>query len=368
MAFLLEHTRRVVIKLGTGILTSGIGELNSRRLADIAAQVTALRETGVQVVLVSSGAIGLGMGRMGLKRRPHDLDMLQVCAAVGQTLLIENWQTAFRPFDLTVGQLLFTRDDLGGRRRHVGALQLFDRMLARGIIPIVNENDSIGTEEIRFGDNDVLSALVATLIRANQLIILSRAEGLVDRNGSGAIIPVVREFTPEIMAMAEDTDDPTGRGGMITKLEAAKLATRNGCGVFIGSGRNPEILSHLFAGEPNGTFFIPRRLPMKSIKRWLAFFERAEGRIAVDPGAIAALREKGASLLAKGVTGTRGRFAARAVVDIAGPDGRVFAKGITNFSSRQVARIAGLATPDIRKRFPRRKRLEVIHRDYLVLL
>lgn len=368
MAFLLEHTRRVVVKLGTGILTSAIGELHQERIFAICREITALHRKGVEVVVVSSGAIALGMGQLGLKRRPTDLASLQTCAAIGQARLIQKWQAGFEPENLAVAQVLFTRDDLKSRSRHVAALQMLESVISKGVIPVVNENDSISTEEIQFGDNDVLSALVASLVKADQLIILSKAPGLVNLRGDGKLIPVVTEYTPEILAMAEGTDDPTGRGGMVTKLEAAQIANRSGCGVFIGSGEDPKILNQLFAGDPEGTFFVPNRLPMGSKKRWIAFFQKPLGSIQVDDGARQALVENGKSLLAKGILGLEGKFGSDSVVEIVDTARRPIARGITHYGSENLVRVKGKSNDAIQTEFPDQKRLEVVHRDEMVLL
>lgn len=368
MKFLLQNTRRVVLKVGTGILTAGIGQLDTARIHAICREVAALRRQGVEVVLVSSGAIALGMGRLGLHKRPADLADLQTCAAVGQARLIQTWQTGFEPAGIHVAQILYTRDDLRGRRRHVAARQMLENVLARGILPIVNENDSISAEEIQFGDNDVLSALVASLTRADALLILSKAPGLIDLEGSGKVVPVVTAFTPEILGMARGTADPTGRGGMVTKLEAARIANQSGSAVFIGSGEDPAILSRLFAGESVGTVFIPNKLPMQARKRWIAFFQKPGGRIIVDAGASEALQTGGKSLLARGLREVRGEFPADAVIEVANTDERPFARGICHFSSSELRAMAGRGREELQALFPDRKRLEVIHRDDLVLL
>lgn len=368
MAFLLEHTRRVVVKLGTGILTSGIGDLHEERIHAICREVAALHRRGVEVVIVSSGAIALGMGQLGLKRRPTDVASLQTCAAIGQARLIQTWQAGFEPEDLAVAQVLFTRDDLKSRRRHVAALHMLESVISKGVIPVVNENDSISTEEIQFGDNDVLSALVASLVKADQLIILSKAPGLVNLRGDGKLVPVVTEYTEAILAMAEGTADPTGRGGMVTKLEAAQIANKSGCGVFIGSGEDPGILNQLFAGDPEGTFFMPSRLPMASKKRWIAFFQKPLGQLRVDDGARTALLQNGKSLLAKGITGLEGHFSPESVVEILDAAGAPIARGITHYGSEQLHRVQGRSNDAIQAEFPDQKRLEVVHRDELVLL
>lgn len=368
MAFLLENTRRIVVKLGTGVLTSGVGQLNAERIAAYCREIAQLRRQGVEVVVVSSGAIALGMGKLGLSKRPTDLASLQCCAAIGQAQLIQTWQSGFEPEGIHVAQVLFTRDDLRGRRRHVAALQMLESVLSKGVIPIVNENDSISTEEIQFGDNDVLSALVASLVKADPLIILSRAPGLVNLRGDGKLIPLVTEFTPEILAMAEGTVDPTGRGGMVTKLEAAEIANQSGCGVFIGSGENPGILVNLFAGEPEGTFFIPNGNTLRSKQRWIAFFHRPAGRLVVDAGAREAVEGNGKSLLAKGLLSAEGDFGTQAVVEIADREGRLFARGVCSYNSDRLRQVAGWSNREIQAQYPDQKPVEVVHRDGLVVL
>jgi glutamate 5-kinase len=368
MERLLERTRRLVVKLGTGILTEGIGKLDTTRIDALCAQLAALRARGYEVVVVSSGAVGLGMGRLGLGRRPRALAALQKCAAVGQSILTETWQRGLAPHGLTAAQILLTREDVRSRKRHLAVSELFGELLGEGIVPVVNENDSLSTDEIRFGDNDVLSALVASLTRADLLAILSTAPGLVDRAGSGKIVPLVETITAEIEAMAGGTGDATAVGGMVTKLEAARIATSSGCAVYIGSGREASVLERVLTGEAPGTFFMPSRIPMASRKRWIAFFQPPAGTLHVDEGAAKALRQSGSSLLAKGVRAVEGDFGEQAVVNIAGPGGEPLARGLSRFSSDDVSRILGQSNEAIRETFPQRRRCEVVHRDALVLL
>ncbi len=360
--------KRVVVKLGTGVLTSGIGQLDTARIAAVCAGLTALRRAGTEVIVVSSGAVGLGMGRLGLKKRPADLAKKQACAAVGQSLLMQTWQRGFEPHGLTVAQVLLTHDDLRERARHLGVKASLQATLDYGAIPIINENDTVSAAEIKFGDNDTLSALVASLVGAQYLVILSTAPGLIDLHGTGEIVPVVEKITPSIEAMAGGTTSETATGGMISKISAARLATKAGCGVFIASGAEPDILARLFSGRSPGTFFVPSGLPMESKKRWLAYFQRPGGTILVNTNAVAALREQGRSLLPVGVTGSRGTFVAGDVVDIAGPDGKVFARGETTFAETEISCLAGRNSGQLKPLYPGRKRLEVIHRNDLVLL
>lgn len=363
------HTpRRVVIKLGTGVLTSGIGELNAQRIAAVCCEIAALRARGTEVIVVSSGAVGLGMGALGLEKKPRELAKKQACAAIGQSRLMQIWQDGFARHRLTVAQVLLTHDDLRVRTRYLGVKDTLRQLIAYGTIPVINENDTVSAAEIKFGDNDTLSAMVASLVEADHLVILSTAPGLIDLKGTGQIVPVVERITPEIEAMAGGTTSETATGGMISKISAAKLATRAGCGVFIASGAEPEILARLLRGRGPGTFFVPAGLPLEAKKRWLAYFQRPAGTIAVNACAVPVLREQGRSLLAVGVTGARGEFAAGDVVNIAGPDGTVFARGKTAFASDEIPRLAGRQGDEMRALFPQRKRLEVVHRNDLVLL
>src|SRR3954470_19504320 len=220
--------RRLVVKLGTGVLTSGVGQLDTARIESMCAQIARLRAQGTEVIVVSSGAVGLGMGRLGLGKRPKDLSKKQACAAVGQSLLMQTWQRGFEPHGSTVAQVLLTHDDLRVRSRYLGVKETLQQLLVYQTIPIINENDTVSAAEIKFGDNDTLSAMVASLVEAQYLFILSTAPGLIDMKGSGEIVPVVERITPEIEAMAGGTTSETATGGMISKISAAKLATRSG--------------------------------------------------------------------------------------------------------------------------------------------
>ncbi|HWZ94174.1 MAG TPA: glutamate 5-kinase [Opitutaceae bacterium] len=360
--------RRVVIKLGTGVLTHGVGQLDEPRIASVCAQIAALRERGAEVLVVSSGAVGLGMGALGLAKRPGELSRKQACAAVGQSLLMQTWQRGFAPLGLTVAQVLLTHEDLRARERHLGVKATLRQLLDYGVVPVINENDTVSAAEIKFGDNDTLSALVAGLIEADHLVILSTAPGLIDLRGTKQIVPVVEKITAEIEAMAGGTTSETATGGMISKISAAKLATKSGCGVFIASGAEPDILEKLFSGRGPGTFFVPSGLPLNAKKRWLAWYQRPAGTLHVNAGAAAALRERGTSLLAAGITSASGEFAAGDVVNIAAPDGIVIARGTSAFSSSETVHLAGKKGDEMHVLYPTRKHLEVVHRDDLVLL
>ncbi|MDD3179760.1 MAG: glutamate 5-kinase [Opitutaceae bacterium] len=360
--------RLVVVKLGTGVLTSGVGQLDKPRITAICGQIAAMRARGTNVIVVSSGAVGLGMGRLGLKKRPSNVSRKQACAAIGQSLLMQTWQRGFDAHQITVAQVLLTHDDLRLRNRYLAVKETLAQLLDYGTVPIINENDTVSAAEIKFGDNDTLSAMVASAVQAEHLVILSTAPGLIDMKGTGKVIPVIEKITPDIERLAGGTTSETAVGGMVSKISAARLATKAGCGVFIASGALPDALPRLLAGDSVGTFFVPSGLPLAARKRWLAYFQRPSGTIHVNACAVPVLHGQGRSLLAVGVTRASGSFAADEVVNIAGPDGAVFARGQTTFGSDEVPVIAGKTTDELRRLHPHRKRLEVVHRDNLVLL
>jgi len=360
--------KRVVVKLGTGVLTSGVGQLDTGRIAAVCRQIADLRAAGTEVIVVSSGAIGLGMGRLGLKRRPSLLAQKQACAAIGQSLLMQTWQRGLEPHQGTVAQVLLTHEDVRARARHLAVKASLEALIGYHTIPIINENDTVSAAEIEFGDNDTLSAMVASLVHADYLVILSTAPGLIDLDGTGDIVPVVERITPEVEAMAGDTTSATAVGGMISKISAARIATKAGCGVFIASGAEDNIIPRIFSGHNPGTFFAPSGIPVAARKRWIAFFQRPEGRIAINAKAVPALRNQGSSLLAVGVTGSAGLFKSGEIVDICDPDGNVVARGKCAFGSEAIERIRGLNTTELRKLFPHRRRFEVVHRNDLVLI
>ena len=363
-----KRPARIVVKLGTVMLTSGAGRLDTERIGSICTQLAQLRASGTEVIVVSSGAVGLGLGRLGLARKPTEIARKQACAAVGQSLLMETWQTGFAPHGITVAQVLLTHEDLRARARYLGVKQTLAEVIAYGAVPIINENDAVSAAEIRFGDNDTLSAMVASLVGAQYLLILSTAPGLVDMKGSGQVVPVVEKITPEIEAMAGGTTSELAVGGMVSKISAARLATKSGCGVFIASGAEPDIIPRLLSGNGPGTFFVPSGLPLEAKKRWIGYFQRPSGVISINACAVPVLREQGRSLLAVGITGSSGAFAAGDVVDVSGPDGTVIARGKTSFSSEELPLIAGKKGEEVQALHPHRKRIEVIHRNDLALL
>ena len=362
-----EQTRKVVLKLGTGVLTLGVGQLNEPRIQELCGHIVKWREAGFQTLLVSSGAVGLGMGRLGIERRPSHMATLQACAAVGQSSLVEIWKQALGAHGVQIAQVLLTREDLRSRERHLGVRDTLEQLLACGVVPVINENDTVSSEEIKFGDNDVLSALVASLVKAEMLVILSTVEGLMDLGGSGKLLPLVEAVTPEIETMAGGTESATAVGGMASKIEAARVACQSGCGVFIVDGRRPETLGQVLEGHNPGTFFVPESADLKSRKRWLAFFQEPRGALVVDSGARNAVQGQGGSLLAKGICDVRESFSRGSLVQIEDPDGQVFARGICQFSSDEVRELLGYDNLVAQQKFPGVGKGEVVHRDSLVL-
>ena len=364
----LQQAKRVVIKLGTGVLTSGIGDLDTARIEALCRQVKTLRNRGIGVIIVSSGAVGLGMGKLALEQRPKDLAMLQACASVGQTILINTWQKGFDPLGLTVAQILLTREDLRAKHRHNAVFNTIERLLANGTVPIVNENDTVSASEIKFGDNDTLSALVASVTSADQLFILSNIPGLIDMQGTGEVVPYVEKMTPEIEAMAEGTNQVTSVGGMISKLSAAKIAHRAGCGVTIGSGQDAELFNKLLAGESVGTYFAPSLEPIKSHKRWIAIQDHTHGNLTIDAAAASKIQQSGKSLLSTGITNSEGDFEEGDVVKICTTDGTTIAHGLAAINTSDLSNILGLTTAANQTEFLNQNSHVIVHRDHLVLL
>ncbi|HEY3757074.1 MAG TPA: glutamate 5-kinase [Opitutaceae bacterium] len=352
----MRAPKRIVIKLGTGVLTSEGGRINTARISAVCAEIAELLARKIEVLVVSSGAVGLGMHALEIAKRPKELTKRQACAAIGQSRLMQVWQEALAPFSLTAAQVLLTHEDLRARARYLGVQETLHQIISYGAVPIINENDTVSAAEIKFGDNDTLSAMVASLMDADLLLILSTAPGLIDLKGSGLILPVVERITPEIEAMAGGTTSETAVGGMVSKLSAAKIATRASCGVVIASGSEPNVILRSLGGTGPGTLFMPNGLPLEAKKRWIAYFQRPTGTIQVDARAVQALRQDKRSLLAVGVTGAHGSFAAGDVVNIAGPDGAAFARGRTFVASTDIPQVAG------------KKGVEVVHRDELAIL
>jgi glutamate 5-kinase len=353
----LKDITRVVVKLGTGVLTDSSKQPDLVQLEQLVGQIAEQRKAGREVVLVSSGAVGAGMGALGHAKRPNDLAELQACAAVGQSRLMAIYQRLFGTFGLEVAQVLLTHDDLQHHERHLNARNTLVTLLRHGVIPIINENDAISFTELKFGDNDKLSALVASLLPADLLIILTTVDGVIENFGKAnpATIPVIKEIDDRIEALAGGTDSATAVGGMASKIQAAKIAVRSGIPLVVASGKKKQTLARILGGEGEGTLFVPQPTRLQGRKRWIAFFHHPGGALFVDEGAKTALRESGKSLLPPGVARCEGEFQKGAVVRICDLNGTEFARGIAAFNSEEI-------------KARQLKRVEVVHRDDLVIL
>lgn len=353
----LKSAARVVVKLGTGVLTDTRKLIDPAQLEQIVAQVAGLRRAGKEVVIVTSGAVGAGMGALGFDSRPTDLAEKQACAAVGQPLLMAAYEKLFGVRGVVCAQVLLTHDDLEHHERHLNARNTLVTLLRHGVVPIINENDAISSTEIKFGDNDKLSALVAALLPADLLVLLTTVDGVMENFGakSAKTISVIEKIDATVQNLARGTTSETAVGGMKSKVEAAKIAVRSGIPMVIASGRNPNVLGQIVGGQEAGTLFVAKANRLKGRKRWIAFFHHPTGTLVVDNGAKVALREKGKSLLPPGVARCEGDFAADEVVRICDVDGLEFARGIARFDSAAVRE----------RKLPKE---ELVHRDDLVIL
>lgn len=363
-----------VVKVGTNVLTGSDGRLDPARIGELAEGVCRLMEGGRRVAVVSSGAVGAGMGRLGLTKRPDDLSMLQAAAAVGQSNLIRAYDDYLRPLGYHAAQLLLTHEDFDSRARYLNMRNTLRALFECRAIPIINENDTISTDEIRFGDNDKLAALVANLIQAELLVILSVAPGLCredpgEAGGRGAaeVIPVVMDLDETVLGYAGTSRSALGTGGMRSKLEAARLVTQAGGSVIVAPGREPGVLDRIVGGERIGTLFLARGRTAAARERWIGLTARPRGHLVVDAGARRAIETGGGSLLPIGVVDVQGFFEKGDVVGIRDAEGTEFARGLTNYSHREVAKIRGLRTEQIRQELGETRYEEVIHRDNLVV-
>ncbi len=364
----LGKARSVVIKVGSQLMTSistGGSDLDIDYLRDMARQIVELRARRVQVTLVSSGAIAAGCAEMGLERRPRDVADQQAVAAVGQRRLMTHLHDAFAPHGLKVAQLLLTRGDFDDRDRFLNIRNCVGHLHRRDCLPVINENDTVAVEELRFGDNDLLAALTCNALRADALVLLTVVDGLLDDQGN-TVDPV--EDIGSVLGMARAQVSTLGTGGMITKLEAARLVTEAGEIAVVADGRVPDVLARLFAAEPLGTIFVPARRKLDSRSRWIGLTKRAAGTVTVDAGAAAALSRRGKSLLASGITGTTGQFERGEVVLIRDDAGREIARGLTNYNADELRLIMGKRSNQFQKVLHRPAYDEVVHRDNLVVV
>ena len=372
MAALLKSARRLVVKVGSSLVTNQGQGLDLASIARWAAQIAQLRAEGKQVVLVSSGAIAEGMQRLGWKRRPQAMHELQAAAAVGQMGLVQVYESSFREHGLQTAQVLLTHADLADRQRYLNARSTLRTLLALGVIPIINENDTVVTDEIKFGDNDTLAALVTNLIEADCLVILTDQEGLYTRDPrehpSAELVREAKAGAAELERMCGKAGSQIAKGGMLTKVLAAKRAARSGAHTLIASGREADVLLRLARGEAIGTQLIAETMPIAARKQWLADHLQVNGRLVLDAGAMRALTKEGKSLLPIGVTGIEGVFERGAVVACVSPEGKELARGLVNYGANEARRIAGKPSSEILSILGYVDEPELIHRDNLVLL
>jgi glutamate 5-kinase len=353
----LKSAARIVVKFGTGVLTDARKQVDPVQLEQLVGQIAALKKAGKEVVLVTSGAVGAGMGALDYESRPTDLAEKQACAAVGQSKLMAMYDQLFARHSLVVAQVLLTHEDLEHHERHLNARNTLVTLLRHGVVPIINENDAVSGTEIKFGDNDKLSALVATLLPADLLVILTTVDGVIENFGrtGSKTISVIEQIDAAIEDLAGGTTSETAVGGMASKVQAAKIMVRSGIPLVIASGKKAGALASILAGADEGTLFVAQPTRLQGRKRWIAFFHHPKGALFVDDGAKRALREGGKSLLPPGVTRCEGDFAAGDVVRICDLDGTEFARGIARFDSRAVRE----------RKLPKE---ELVHRDDLVIL
>jgi len=362
----------LVVKVGTQVLSRDDGQLNHERIEQLAEQLHDVVRQGRKVVLVSSGAVGAGMGRLGMTARPTNLPRLQAVAAIGQSLLVEAYERALSPLGHHAAQVLLTAEDLEHRPRYLNARNTLLALLELGAIPIINENDTVSVDEFNttFGDNDRLAAIVTNLIRAPLLVLLSDVGGLCNgnpRDPGVKIIDTVERLDRSIYDLICDKSGGRGKGGMASKLEAARLCTSAGENVIIASGRDADVLPKILAGEIVGTIFLAQGQSLAARKRWIGFSVKPRGVLRLDKGAQEAIQRKGRSLLAAGVVELDGHFSKGDVVALRGPDGTEIARGLTNYSHEELVRIKGLRTGQIAEVLGECPYEEVIHRDNMVV-
>ena len=364
---------RWVIKIGSALLTDNGRGLDMQAIHLWAEQMTALHQRGCELVLVSSGAVAAGMNRLGWYGRPHELVALQAAAAVGQMSLVQAYESNFQRHGLHTAQVLLTHDDLVNRTRYLNARSTLRKLLSLGVIPVVNENDTVACDELRFGDNDTLAALVANLVEAELLVILTDQAGVFDcdprHNEAARLIDGADAGDSRLSAVASaSSSSGLGRGGMATKVRAAELAARSGTVTWIAAGHETRVLERIAAGEPLGTVVHPASGRLASRKQWLAGQLQAKGRLMLDAGAVRVLRQSGSSLLAVGVTAVEGDFQRGEVVSCHDPDGVAVARGLVNYDVEEARKIIGQASEKIEQLLGYVDEPELIHRDNLVLL
>ncbi|WP_276692853.1 glutamate 5-kinase [Acidaminococcus massiliensis] len=369
----IAEAKRVVVKVGTSTITYSNGKINYEKIEKLARIMTDLQNQGKEMILVSSGAGAAGVGRLGLDAKPSTIPGKQACAAVGQGILMHIYERLFGEYGQVVAQVLLTKADMVNRHSYANARNALQEMISWGVIPIINENDVVAIDEFKIGDNDNLSALVASLADADLDILLSDIDGLYTANPKthpeAKLVSVVEEVTPAIEATAGGVGSKNATGGMLTKLQAAKNAMSAGIALVIANGENLEILRRIMKGEPVGTLFVPRENHLRFRNQWLAFGSKISGQLIVDDGLAKALRQKGScSILPVGITRVEGNFDSGDTVSVLDQEGHELARGMTNYSAEDLELIKGCKTGQIEEKIGYKHYDEVIHRDNLVIL
>ena len=367
---IIQTARTVVIKVGTSVLSNDDDSLDVSRIAGLTEQIYRIRQTGRRVVLVSSGAVGAGMGLLNLKQRPSDLPHLQAAAAAGQAHLIRLYNDCLEVHGFRAAKLLLTANDFRNRERYLNVRNTLNTLFEFSIIPIINENDTVSISEIQFGDNDQLAAMVNNLLEGSLLIVLSVIDGLLDGNPDSPdskVIPVVERWDEKLLALASASKSRGGTGGMKSKLQAARKVTEVGENVIIANGRRDRILDQIMAGDEVGTLFLAQGRNVPAWKRWIGYTVEPRGRLKLDAGAKKALTTNGRSLLAIGITEVEGKFGRGDVVSLLGEDGLEFARGLTNYDSPTTARLKGQRLADLPSDPANLPYEEIVHRDNLLV-
>jgi len=367
----LGSARRVLVKIGSRALVSKSGKLDRAVFRSVGDDVAALKEAGKDVALVSSGAILAGRAKLGFLDRALTMPQSQAAAAVGQNALMAEWAKALNKHGLTTGQVLITADDLGDRARYLNARNAMEELLGLGVVPVINENDTVAVDEIRYGDNDHIASLIAVAMRADLMILLTDIDGLCAKDPAASpdapVLSLVRESDKELYANAGPSCSGVGSGGMATKIEAARAVARLGAPTVIANAKAPGVIGRIVAGDDVGTLFVPEGAPLADKKYWMAFAGEARGKVVVDAGARKASEKRGRSLLPSGVTGVEGEFGKGALVLVVDEKGDEFARGLTQYSASDLALIQGKKSNQIESILGQKLYDEVIHRNYLVL-
>ncbi|MCX7679538.1 MAG: glutamate 5-kinase [Spirochaetes bacterium] len=363
---LLRNVRRIVVKIGTSLITEK-GLISRKKIMRLVSDIADLRKRGYEIVVVSSGAISAGCGVLQKDRRFMSIPEKQAAAAIGQILLMNEYRACFKKKGYEIGQILLTEDDVKNRRRFLNSRHTMNTLIEMGVIPVVNENDSVAVKEIKFGDNDTLSAHVANIVQADLLILLSDVDGFYMDLADPHPVDEIHKIDEEILSRAGDSESIHGTGGMLTKLRAADIIIKSGEKMIIANGNVAGVLGRIMNGEKIGTIFVGKESPLKGKKRWIAFSANARGSLIIDEGAVRALVERKKSLLATGIISSDGKYDLGDAVEIKAPDGTAIGKGIVNYSSEEIEKIKGKKTNEIRLLLGQSFFEEVINRDNLIL-